>query len=448
MNKRKYFGTDGVRGRANEWPMTPDFVLKFAQAIAAHFTRGDHRHSVVIGKDTRLSGYMIENALTAGFVSMGMDVMLVGPMPTPAIAMLTRSLRADVGVMISASHNPYTDNGIKLFDHLGNKLSDQQESEIERRLESALPLPSSFGKARRLEDAAGRYIEYVKSTLPRDFRLDGLKIVVDCAHGAAYKVAPRVLWELGAEIIPLGVAPNGTNINDQCGATAVALAQRTVLESKADLGIVLDGDADRLIMIDAEGGILDGDQLIALIATCWQKSGQLKNRCVVTTQMSNLGFERYLNSLGLDLVRTAVGDRYVTEAMQAHQSNLGGEQSGHIVLDDFVTTGDGLLSALHVLRAVQDVGLSRLAPVFEPVPQVLKSIRLNAHSALDHAQVMAVIAQAKDTLADQGSLLIRRSGTEPVVRVMAQGDDLSTLENVVDTVIETIQNVDQGPRAA
>jgi len=446
MLKRHFFGTDGIRGKANQWPMTPDQILKLALAVGHHFTRGPHRHTVVIGKDTRLSGYMIENALTAGFIAMGMDVTLLGPLPTPAVAMLTRSLRADLGVMISASHNPFVDNGIKLFDPQGHKLSDTKEAAIETCLADnsfSLAAPLHLGKARRLEDAGGRYSEFVKATLPRDFRLEGLKIVVDCAHGAAYKVAPKVLWELGAEVIPLGVTPDGLNINEECGTTSLAAACRAVIEHKADLGLVLDGDGDRLIMIDAAGTILDGDQLLALIATCWQKSGLLPQPFVVGTHMSNLGLDRYLAGKGITLIRSAVGDRYVIEAMQQHGSNIGGEQSGHIVLSDYVITGDGLLAALQVLRAAHELGMNKICRLFTPVPQVLKSVRLNTETALTHQKVKEAFSQAEEQLTTRGSFLVRRSGTEPLVRIMGQADDTQVLEAVINNVVNVLEEVDR-----
>lgn len=446
MLKRHFFGTDGIRGKANQWPMTPDQILKLALAVGHHFTRGPHRHTVVIGKDTRLSGYMIENALTAGFIAMGMDVTLLGPLPTPAVAMLTRSLRADLGVMISASHNPFADNGIKLFGPQGHKLSDTKEADIEASLAEnsfSLVAPLHLGKARRLEDAGGRYSEFVKATLPRDFRLEGLKIVVDCAHGAAYKVAPKVLWELGAEVIPLGIAPDGLNINEECGTTSVAAACQAVIEHKADLGIVVDGDGDRLVMIDAAGNVLDGDQLLALIATCWQKSGILSQPVVVGTHMSNLGLERYLEDKGITLVRSAVGDRYVIEAMQQHGSNIGGEQSGHIVLSDYVITGDGLLAALQVLRAARELGMRKIHRLFTPVPQVLKSVRLNTDTILTHQKVKEAFSQAEEQLTTRGSFLVRRSGTEPLVRVMGQADDRQILETVINNVVNVLEEVDR-----
>lgn len=447
--KRQFFGTDGVRGQANLWPMTPDLIMKIAMAAAMKFTRGDHRHSVVIGKDTRQSGYMVESALTAGFVSMGMDVILLGPLPTPAVAMLTRSLRADLGVMISASHNPYMDNGIKFFSPTGFKLSDEEEQEIESFIiQEKLPLAHStmLGKAHRLDDAAGRYIEFAKATFPRGMRLDGLKIAVDCAHGAAYKVAPKILWELGADIIPIGIAPDGMNINDQCGATSLAQLQNTVLAHGADVGIALDGDADRLIVVDETGAIIDGDQLLALIATSWSEDGDLQGGGIVATQMSNLGLERYLETKNLKLIRTAVGDRYVLEAMQAHRCNVGGEQSGHIILRDYTTTGDGIIAALQILSVLvqKQSRASHLGHVFTPIPQVLKSIRTSNFAPLHDKKVRKVIEEAeKQLIESQGRLLIRRSGTEPLIRVMAQGDDEQTLTLLVHRIIETIESADQ-----
>lgn len=456
-NVRQFFGTDGIRGQANVWPMTPDFIMKLAIASALQFTRGDHRHSVVIGKDTRQSGYMVESSLTAGFVAMGMDVILLGPLPTPAVAMLTRSLRADLGVMISASHNPYMDNGIKLFGPDGSKLSDVQEHEIERAIleispqgasSKNIPLAHStmLGKAYRLDDAAGRYLEFAKATFPRGMRLDGLKIVIDCAHGAAYKVAPKIFWELGAEIISIGVSPNGNNINDNCGATSLKLLQETVLTHKADLGIALDGDADRLIMVDEAGAIIDGDQLIASIATSWAHDGHLKGNRVVTTHMSNLGLERYLIDKNLNLIRTAVGDRYVIEAMRTLDCNVGGEQSGHIILRDYSTTGDGIIAALQILTVLvqKNMKASQLGKIFKPVPQILKSIRFQTPSILKNVQVSKAIEEVEQHLLKmQGRLLIRPSGTEPLIRIMAQGDDENVLSSLVQHIIDTIEIVDK-----
>ena len=441
---RKYFGTDGVRGKANEPPITPQTVLRLAMAAAERFRRGDHRHTAVIGKDTRLSGYMLEPALTAGFISMGMDVVLVGPMPTPAVAMLTRSMRADLGVVISASHNPFEDNGIKLFGPDGYKLSDQVETEIEDLMESgnfALSPSAGLGRARRMEDAPGRYIEFVKQTFPRGKRLDGLKVVVDCAHGAAYRVAPTVFWELGAEVVPVGVNPNGLNINQKCGATDPAMMCEQVVAHGADIGIALDGDADRLIVADENGRRLDGDQLMALIAGNWHREGRLRGGGVVATVMSNLGFERHLKSIGLAMVRTPVGDRYVVEHMVKHQFNVGGEQSGHIILNDYVTTGDALIAALQVLSVVAETQrpVSEVCRVFEPVPQLLRNVRINGGFPLEDASVKSAIVAAEAELGKSGRLLIRPSGTEPVIRVMAEGDDPAMVGSVVDTLIGAIQ---------
>ncbi len=449
---RKLFGTDGIRGAANRHPMTAETALKVAMAAGRRFRRSDSSAAgrsgshalVVIGKDTRLSGYMLEPAMVAGFTAIGMNVVLVGPMPTPAIAMLTRSLRADLGVMLSASHNPFHDNGIKLFGPDGFKLSDEVELEIEAMIEAGaedhLAAPDALGRARRLDDERGRYVEAAKATFPRGRVLEGLKIVVDCAHGAAYKVAPAVLWELGAEVIPIGVDPNGFNINDGCGATAPDLMRRTVLEEKADLGIALDGDADRLILADETGRIIDGDQIIALIASSWQQDGRLAGGGVVTTVMSNLGLERYLGAQGLDLIRTPVGDRYVLERMKADGYNLGGEQSGHIVMVDHATTGDGLIAALQVLAVMTERGapLSKVANVFEPLPQILKNVRISGGDALSDQRVVAAIAAAEKALAGNGRLVIRKSGTEPLLRVMAQGEDETVVRGLVDDLVGEI----------
>jgi phosphoglucosamine mutase len=420
---RHLFGTDGVRGLANKEPITPQTVLRMAMAVGQRFRRGDHRHLVVIGKDTRLSGYMLEPALTAGFVSMGMDVVLVGPLPTPAVAVLTRSLRADLGVVISASHNPYFDNGIKLFGPDGYKLSDAEELAIEGLMGSSELAPAEsadLGRARRLDDAQGRYIEYVKQTFPRGLRLDGLRIVVDCANGAAYKVAPTVLWELGADVVAIGVDPDGTNINRDCGATAPNSLTERVVATGADLGIALDGDADRVIVCDEHGAIIDGDQLMALIAGKWRAADRLTGGGVVATVMSNLGFERHLGDLGLELVRTAVGDRYVVEKMRQGQYNLGGEQSGHIIMSDYGTTGDGLIAALQMLAALvtSDGAASDVCRVFETLPQLLRNVRFGGGAPF---------------------LVIRKSGTEPVIRVMAQGDDETLVGNVVAEIVGAIE---------
>ncbi len=440
---RKYFGTDGIRGRTNVAPMTADVAMRVGQAAGAYFLRGDHRHRVVIGKDTRLSGYMMESAMVAGFTSVGMDVVLLGPMPTPAVAMLTKELRADLGVMISASHNPFFDNGIKLFGPDGYKLSDKAEATIERLMESDLTLIDApkIGRAKRIEDARGRYIHFAKDTFPHHLRLDGLKVVIDCANGAAYQVAPDALWELGAEVVALGTSPNGTNINDGCGSTDVGLLQKTVLESGADSGLALDGDADRLIVVDEQGETVDGDQLMALIALSQQKRGTLRGGGIVATVMSNLGLERKLDEQGLDMHRTSVGDRYVLEAMREMGRNVGGEQSGHIILSDYATTGDGLVAGLQILAAIVEQGrpASELLHVFEPVPQLLKNVRFDGGGApLDTESVKAVIAGAESELGGRGRLVIRKSGTEPLIRVMAEGDDPVMVERLVDRICEAV----------
>lgn len=440
---RNYFGTDGIRGLTNAGVMTAAVAMKVGQAAGTRFLRGSHRHRVVIGKDTRLSGYMIENALVAGFTSVGMDVVLTGPLPTPAIAMLTRELRADVGVMISASHNPYEDNGIKLFGPDGFKLSDEDELTIEAMLgqELALAPAAEIGRARRIEDARGRYIHAVKGSLPDDVRLDGLKIVVDCANGAAYQVAPSAMWELGAEIVTIGVSPNGTNINAKCGSTHLDLIKETVVASGADIGIALDGDADRLIVVDEKGQTVDGDQIMALIGTQLAARGQLRGGGVVATVMSNLGLERYLAGQGLSLERTKVGDRHVLEKMKADGFNVGGEQSGHMILLDHGTTGDGTVAALQVLAALVQSGkkASDLLHLFDPVPQLLKNVRFAGGKPLDDARVKAVIADAEAQLEGKGRLVIRPSGTEPVIRVMAEGDDAAEVERVVDTICDAVK---------
>jgi phosphoglucosamine mutase len=436
---RKLFGTDGVRGRANDGAMTPEMALRLGQAAGRQFTGGTHASRVVIGKDTRRSGYMLENALTAGFTSVGMDVFLVGPVPTPAVGMLTRSMRADIGVMISASHNPHHDNGIKFFGPDGYKLSDATEEEIEARLDGdpGLAEAAKIGRATRIEDGRGRYMEFAKTTFPRRQRLDGLKIVVDCANGAAYRTAPEVLWELGAEVVPIGVEPNGFNINDGCGSTRPQRAAAMVLESGADLGISLDGDADRVMIIDERGLVADGDQVMALIAGRWAGDGRLAQGTLVATVMSNLGLERYLSGRGLSLLRTAVGDRYVVEAMRAGGYNLGGEQSGHIVMTDYVTTGDGLIAALQFLAAMVETGrpASALAQVFTPLPQVLENVRFRKGAApLDEESVKATIAEGEKRLNGRGRLVIRKSGTEPLVRIMGECDDPELLRAVVGEI--------------
>jgi len=441
---RKFFGTDGIRGTTNIEPMTAETALRVGQAAGTHFLRGDHRHRVVIGKDTRLSGYMMESAMVAGFTSVGMDVVLLGPMPTPAVAMLTRSMRADLGVMISASHNPFADNGIKLFGPDGYKLSDEDEHAIERRLEKEPKLARAelVGRARRIDDARGRYVQFAKDTFPEHLRLDGLKVVLDCANGAAYHVAPDALWELGAEVIPLGVLPNGLNINDECGSTHPDLLQQTVVASGADIGIALDGDADRLIVVDEKGEMVDGDQLMALIALGLQARGALKGEAIVATVMSNLGLERKLGEAGLKLLRTKVGDRYVLEEMRKTGCNVGGEQSGHIILADHATTGDGLVAGLQVLAALVEAQkpASELLRQFEPLPQLLKNVRFNGGTEpLEADLVRKRIAAAEAELAGRGRLVIRKSGTEPLIRVMAEGDDPALVQRLVDDICEAVQ---------
>ena len=440
---RKFFGTDGIRGRTNAAPMTAEIAMKVGMAAGTYFMRGHHRHRVVIGKDTRLSGYMVENALVAGFTSVGMDVVQFGPLPTPAVAMLTQSMRADLGVMISASHNPYYDNGIKLFGPDGYKLSDAAEAEIEALLggDIALVEAEHIGRARRVEDARGRYIHFAKSTFPEQLRLDGLKIALDCANGAAYQVAPAALWELGAEVISVGVNPNGKNINDKCGSTAPGVLQETVVASGAHIGIALDGDADRLIIVDEAGRVVDGDQLMALIGVSWARSGMLRGGGVVATVMSNLGLERYLKSEGLSLERTGVGDRYVLERMRSGGFNVGGEQSGHIILSDYATTGDGLVAALQVLAELVTTGkpASDLLHLFDPVPQLLKNVRFSGGKPLDAPHVKAAIAEAESELNGSGRLVIRPSGTEPLIRVMAEGDDAGQVTRLVDMICDAVK---------
>ncbi len=445
---RKLFGTDGIRGKANVDPITAETALKVAQAAALQLRRGTHRHKVVIGKDTRLSGYMLEPAMQSGFISMGMDVILVGPLPTPAVAMLTRSLRADLGVMISASHNPYQDNGIKLFGADGYKLSDDAELAIEERLQfpmtKELAPSADLGRASRLEDASGRYIEYVKNTFPKGLRLDGMKIVVDCANGAAYKVAPRILYELGAEVISIGISPDGTNINRDCGATATAALQEAVVRHGAHIGIALDGDADRLILVDENGTVVDGDQIMALIAKSWKENGQLKGGGVVSTVMSNLGFERFLKTQSLQLKRMPVGDRYVVDHMRNNNYNVGGEQSGHIILGEYSTTGDGLIAALQVLAVIRHAKdrVSKICQVFTPVPQLLKNVRYKNEVSLDNKIMQDMIRKAEQKMASSGRILVRKSGTEPLIRVMAEGDDAALVKSVVDELCDFITVVD------
>ncbi len=441
---RKYFGTDGIRGTANS-ELTAELALKLGMAAGHYFARGGHKHKVIIGKDTRLSGYMIEPALTAGFISMGMDVILVGPLPTPAISMLTNSMRADLGVMISASHNPYQDNGIKIFQNDGQKLSDDIEHEIETLMDSDLNSklvePANLGKARRLENARGRYIEFVKNSIPKNKNLEGLKIVLDCANGAAYYVAPIILTELGAEVITINASPNGYNINDKCGSTYPDAMQKKVVAEGADLGIALDGDADRLVMCDEKGKLIDGDQLLAVIASDMTKAGRMSNLCVVSTVMSNLGLEHYLKSIGLTLHRTQVGDRYVAEEMRAQKCNLGGEQSGHIILSDYNTTGDGLVAALQVLAALKSAEnpMSQVAQAFKPLPQILKNFRYETGQNPDKiiANAKKTIDAAEKKLNGTGRILIRKSGTEPLIRVMAEGQDKAEVEKVTETIIKS-----------
>ncbi|GMB83517.1 phosphoglucosamine mutase [Shinella zoogloeoides] len=442
--KRRYFGTDGIRGQSNTFPMTPDLAMRVGIAVGTIFRRGAHRHRVVIGKDTRLSGYMLENAMVAGFTAAGIDAFVLGPIPTPAVAMLTRSLRADIGVMISASHNPFYDNGIKLFGPDGYKLSDELEMEIEDLLEkdmmAQLAKSAEIGRAKRIDGVHDRYIEHAKRTLPRDVTLQGLRVAIDCANGAAYRVAPAALWELGADVVTIGNEPDGLNINLECGSTHPETLQRKVHEVRADIGIALDGDADRVQIVDENGKIIDGDQLMAVIAESWAEDGMLRGGGIVATVMSNLGLERFLADKGLGLQRTKVGDRYVVEHMRQHDYNVGGEQSGHIVLSDFGTTGDGLVAALQILACVKRSGrtVSEVCNRFEPVPQVLKNVRVQAGQPLEDATVRQAIADAESQLARNGRLLIRPSGTEPLIRVMAEGDDRAQVERIVDELVGVI----------
>ena len=443
---RRYFGTDGIRGLANR-VITPELALKVGQAAGLIFRNGDHRHRVLIGKDTRLSGYMIENALVAGFTSVGMDVLLTGPIPTPGVAMLAHTMRADLGVMISASHNPFDDNGIKLFGPDGFKLSDEVELKIEALLDSdmskQLASGKDLGRARRIDGVQDRYIEFAKRTLPRGITFEDLRIVIDCANGAAYKVAPGALWELGAEVIPIGVDPDGFNINKDCGSTDLDALTRKVREMRADIGIALDGDADRVLIVDELGHVVDGDQLLAVIAESWKEDGRLQNPGVVSTVMSNLGLERHLAAQGLKLVRTPVGDRYVIEQMRAQGYNIGGEPSGHIILSDYATTGDGFVSALQVLAVVKRMNkpVSEVCHRFEALPQVLKNVRFKSGKPLENASVRLAIASAESRLGQGGRLLVRPSGTEPVIRVMGEGDDKALVEAVVDDIIEALTEV-------
>lgn len=442
---KKLFGTDGIRGKANAEPMTAETALRVGMAAGLHFRRGRHRHRVLIGKDTRLSGYMLEAALTAGFISMGMDVIIVGPMPTPAVAILTRSMRCDLGVMLSASHNPFQDNGIKLFGPDGYKLSDEVEEQIEEHvtngLRTNLAAPHDLGRAKRLHDVHGRYTEFVKSTFPKGLTLQGMRIVLDCANGAAYKVAPEVLWELGAEVIPLGVNPDGININQDCGSTAPDAMCRAVQEYRADFGIALDGDADRVLIADETGVLIDGDQLMAVIAKNWQSSGKLRKGGVVATVMSNMGLERYLSGIGLTLERTRVGDRYVVEYMRRHGYNVGGEQSGHIIFNDHATTGDGTIAALQVLAVIVASGkrASEICHAFDPMPQLLRNVRFQGGEPLEEGTVKDRITDCQRRLGNSGRLLIRPSGTEPVIRVMAEGEDEMLIGEVVEEICDAIR---------
>jgi phosphoglucosamine mutase len=438
---RKLFGTDGIRGQANVEPLTPQTLTRLGQAIGLHFMRGDHRHRVVIGKDTRLSGYMVESALASGFVSVGMDVALVGPLPTPAVAMLTRSLRADLGVMISASHNPFADNGIKLFDPEGLKLSDDVEKDIEARLETGLPLVQApyLGQMMILKDAIGRYVEFVKSSIPRQVHFEGLRVVVDCAHGSAYKVAPLVLKELGATVIPLSISPNGQNINEDCGATHPQEMCQMVKEVGADVGIAFDGDADRVVFADENGNLIDGDQVMALIASDWNQRGLLRGDGIVASLMSNLGLERFLETQNLSLIRAAVGDRYVSEKMRDKGCNVGGEQSGHIILSDYATCGDGLLTALQVLSVMvhKQKPASQVMNLFTPLPQILKNVKLTP-AILKLPEVIGFIEETQKKLGNQGRLIVRASGTESLIRVMAEGEEEHHTKEIVDQVINNL----------
>lgn len=444
---KSYFGTDGIRGMANSFPMTADIAMRVGMAAGIVFRRGTHRHRVVIGKDTRLSGYMIENALVAGFTAAGMDVFLLGPVPTPGVAMLTRSLRADIGVMISASHNSFEDNGIKLFGPDGYKLSDKIEAAIEKLLETdvsaQLANASDIGRATRVEGVDARYVEFVKRTLPRRQSLEGIRVVVDCANGAAYKVAPEALWELGADVVTIGNEPNGLNINLECGSTDTRALCKKVSETRADVGIALDGDADRVIIVDENAKVIDGDQMMAAISSHWHSQSKLTGGGVVATVMSNLGLERYLEGEGLKLARTKVGDRYVVEHMRANGFNLGGEQSGHMVMSDFTTTGDGLLAALQILSVVQSSGkpVSEVCNKFEPVPQILKNVRYSSGEPLKDKTVVEAISDGEAQLGNTGRLVIRASGTEPLIRVMAEGDDAALVASVVDDIAGAVSKI-------
>ena len=441
---KKYFGTDGIRGTSNQFPMTAEIALKVGVAIGAKFTDGDHRHRVVIGKDTRLSGYMVESALTAGLVSVGMDVFLVGPVPTPAVSMLTRSIRADIGVMISASHNPYYDNGIKIFDSDGGKLADDIEKEIEAMIDGDinkyLAEPQNLGRVKRIEDAQGRYIEFVKNSFPKNKTLNGLKIVLDCANGASYSLAPTILWELGAEVIAIGVDPNGFNINSGCGSTSPELLCAEVVKHKADIGIALDGDADRLLVVDENGAIIPGDKLIGLIAEKLHSEGNLKMDTAVITKMSNLGLENYLRYFGISTIRTDIGDRYVIAAMKKGGYNFGGEQSGHLVLGDYSSTGDGLIAALQVLSVLTNGNkASKVFDIFPLMPQILKNVHFKGSNPMEDKAVKAAIEQVEKKLGRDGRVLVRKSGTEKLIRVMVEGKDENLINELADFICSKIQ---------
>ena len=442
---RHYFGTDGIRGEANSRQLNPEIAMKVGQAAGIIFRNGEHMHRVVIGKDTRLSGYLFESALTAGFTSVGMEVLLLGPMPTPAVAMITRSMRADLGVMISASHNRFEDNGIKLFGPDGYKLSDDVETQIEalmhEDLTGKLAAAKDIGRVRRVEASLARYVEFAKRTLTRNMSFDGLRIVVDCANGAGYRVAPEALWELGAEVIRIGDKPSGHNINENCGSTSLKAIRDKVVEVRADIGIALDGDADRVMIIDEKGEVVDGDQIMALIATLWQKDGRLSKDGIVATKMSNLGLERYLNSKKLHLERADVGDRYVVEAMRNKGYNVGGEQSGHIIFNDYCTTGDGLIAALQVISAIitYEKPASEICHLFEPVPQILKNIRFENENPLENPKVQQFIATATAGMGNKGRVFVRKSGTEPLLRIMAEGEDRGFVNTIVDDLYDAIK---------
>jgi phosphoglucosamine mutase len=442
---KKYFGTDGIRGTANQFPITAEIALRVGTAVAAKFCNRKHRHRIVIGKDTRLSGYMIESALTAGFLSAGIDVFLVGPVPTPAVSMLTKSLRADIGIMISASHNPFYDNGIKIFDKNGNKLSDKIEQEIELMIDGDitqfLSKPDQLGKAKRIDDAKGRYIEFVKNTFPKNKTLEGLKIVIDCANGASYSMAPAILWELGAEIIAIGVKPDGYNINEGCGSNNPQLLSKSVIDNNADIGIALDGDADRLLIVDEQGEVVAGDKIIGLIAEKLHNDGNLKKDIVVATQMSNLALEKYLNYLGISLIRTNIGDRYILEEMKKYDYNFGGEQSGHIVLGDYSTTGDGLVAALQVLEILleQKKPISEVVNIFELMPQILYNVDYqNGSNPLENQEVKNAIKDANKELGVDGRILVRKSGTQNLIRIMVEGKSQQLIETIAKKIAAKI----------